>query len=132
VPEVQTPAHGIFRNIARNVFQLLSNQVLRAAVTIVRVVTMNRLSKTEERKMRLTARIKEPLSAVAAIMLAVLVAGCSQTAAPSPNIVEHAKGETPAVPPPSGFLGSDYSLLQPGAPGSGQEAMLAYINSSAN
>jgi Protein of unknown function (DUF3313) len=132
VPEVQTPAHGIFRNIARNVFQLLSNQVLRAAVTIVRVVTMNHLSKTEERKMRLTARIKEPLSAVAAIMLAVLVAGCSQTAAPSPNIVERAKGETPAVPPPSGFLGSDYSLLQPGAPGSGQEAMLAYINSSAN
>jgi hypothetical protein len=76
------------------------------------------------------ARIKKPLAAFAAIMLAALVAGCSQTAAPGPSIVQRAQGETPAAPPPSGFLGSDYSLLQPGAPGSGQEAMLTYISSS--
>ena len=64
--------------------------------------------------------------------LLVLVSGCSQTAAQGPSIIERAKGETPAAPPPSGFLGSDYSLLQPGAPGSGQEAMLAYTNTAAN
>ena len=64
--------------------------------------------------------------------LLVLVSGCSQTAAPGPSVIERAKGETPTAPPPSGFLGSDYSLLQPGAPGSGQEAMLAYTNTAAN
>jgi hypothetical protein len=40
-----------------------------------------------------------------------LLAGCSQTAAPTPNIMQRVQGETPAPPPPSGFLGSDYSLL---------------------
>lgn len=70
------------------------------------------------------------LSAFAAIMLVTLVVSCSQTAAPGPNIVQRAEGEKPAAPPPSGFLGSDYSLLQAGAAGSGQEAMLAYTNPS--
>jgi Protein of unknown function (DUF3313) len=70
---------------------------------------------------------------LASVMLAGwLLAGCSQTAASGPNIVQRAQGETSAAPPPSGFLGSDYSLLQPGAPGSGQEAMLAYTNPNAN
>lgn len=64
--------------------------------------------------------------------LLVLVSACSQTAAPGPSIVQRAEGEKPAAPPPSGFLGSDYSLLQPGAPGSGQEAMLAYTNTAVN
>lgn len=64
---------------------------------------------------------------ISVVAFGVLVAGCSQTAAPAPNIVERAQGETPAPPTPSGFLGSDYSLLQPGAPGSGQEAMLRYL-----
>ena len=81
--------------------------------------------------MMLTTRIRKPLGTFTAVMLAAaLVAGCSQTAAPGPSIVQRAQGETPAAPAPTGFLGSDYSLLQPGAPGSGQEAMLAYINSS--
>ena len=62
-----------------------------------------------------------------AVAFAALVAGCSQTAAPEPNIVQRVENEKPAAPPPSGFLGSDYSLLQPGAPGSGQEAMLRYM-----
>jgi Protein of unknown function (DUF3313) len=66
------------------------------------------------------------------ILAGWLLAGCSQTAAPAPNIVQRVEGEKPAAPPPSGFLGSDYSLLQPDAPGSGQEAMLAYTNTSAN
>ena len=68
----------------------------------------------------------------AAMMLATLVAGCSQTAAPEPNIIQRAEGEKPAAPPPSGFLGSDYSLLKPGAAGSGQQAMLAYTDMTAN
>jgi hypothetical protein len=38
----------------------------------------------------------------------------------------------PAVPPPSGFLGSDYSLLKPEIPDSGQKAALAYTNMNAN
>jgi hypothetical protein len=58
--------------------------------------------------------------------------GCAQTAAPAPDIIQRAQGETPAPPPPSGFLGSDYSLLQPGPAGSGQQAMLAYTNMTAN
>jgi hypothetical protein len=69
---------------------------------------------------------------VSVMLAGCLLAGCSQTAAPEPNIIQRAQGETPAPPPPSGFLGSDYSLLQPGAPGSGQEAMLAYTNPNAN
>jgi hypothetical protein len=60
------------------------------------------------------------------------LASCSQTAAPGPNIVQRVEGEKPAAPPPTGFLGKDYSLLQSGAPGPGQEAMLAYTDSSAN
>ena len=68
----------------------------------------------------------------AALLAGWLLAGCAQTVAPSPNAIERAKGEAPSAPPPSGFLGNDYSLLQPGAAGSGQEAMLAYTNPSAN
>ena len=61
-------------------------------------------------------------------------AACSQTAAPGQNIVQRVEGEQPAPPPPTGFLGSDYSLLQPPSSGSvpGQKAMLAYINPNAN
>jgi hypothetical protein len=65
-------------------------------------------------------------------MLAALLAGCSQTAAPEPNIIQRAEGEKPAPPAPSGFLGSDYALLKPGAEGSGQQALLAYTNMTAN
>lgn len=81
----------------------------------------------------LASRHRKLISVFALMIATGLVAGgCSQTAAPSPNIVERAKGETPTAPPPSGFLGGDYSLLKPGAPGSGQEAMLAYTNMNAN
>jgi uncharacterized protein DUF3313 len=61
-----------------------------------------------------------------------LLASCSQTAAPGPNIIQRAQGETPAPPPPSGFLGNDYSSLTPPAEGSDQKAMLRYVNPSAN
>jgi Protein of unknown function (DUF3313) len=61
-----------------------------------------------------------------------LIAGCSQTAAPAPNVIQRAEGETVAPPAPTGFLGNDYSLLTPPAEGSDQEAMLRYVNPSAN
>jgi hypothetical protein len=65
---------------------------------------------------------------VSATLVGSLLAGCSQTAAPAPTIIQRAQGETVAPPAPSGFLGSDYSLMTPPAEGSGQEAMLRYIN----
>ena len=61
-----------------------------------------------------------------------LLAGCSQTVTPSPNILQRTQGQTPALPPRSGFLGNDYSLLTPPAEGSGQEAMLRYSNANIN
>ncbi len=67
-----------------------------------------------------------------ATLIASLLAGCSQTAAPEPNIIQRAQGETVAPPPPSGFLGSDYSLMKPPAEGSGQKAMLVYTDMNAN
>jgi Protein of unknown function (DUF3313) len=47
-------------------------------------------------------------------------------------LIQRAEGETVAPPPPSGFLGSDYSLLRPPARGPAQQAMLAYINPNAS
>jgi Protein of unknown function (DUF3313) len=65
-----------------------------------------------------------------AIAIAGLVAGCAQTAAPAPSVVQRVQGEKPPPPPPTGFLGHDYSLLKPGAEGSGQQALLAYIDTN--
>ncbi len=68
------------------------------------------------------------------LMLALLagfsLVGCSVTAAPEPSIIQRAHGEQPAPPPPTGFLGNDYSLLTPPAEGSDQQAMLRYVNPS--
>jgi hypothetical protein len=63
-----------------------------------------------------------------------LLVACSQSAGPGQNIVQRVEGEQPAAPPPTGFLGSDYSLMQPPSSSTvqGQKAMLAYINSNAN
>jgi hypothetical protein len=61
-----------------------------------------------------------------------LLAGCSQTAAPGPSIVQRMQGETPAPPPPTGFLGNDYSLMTSPAEGMDQKAMLRYVNPSVN
>jgi hypothetical protein len=70
--------------------------------------------------------------ALAATLLGAMLTGCSQTAAPEPNLIQRAEGQTPAPPPPSGFLGSDYSLLAAPAGDSGQKAMLVYTNMNAN
>jgi hypothetical protein len=78
------------------------------------------------------SQLKIATGLATAILAASLLGGCSQTAAPAQNALQRVNGQSVAGPPPSGFLGSDYSLLQPGAAGSGQEAMLAYTNPSAN
>ena len=67
-----------------------------------------------------------------AIVAGLLLAGCAATSAPAPNIIQRVQGETPAPPPPTGFLGSDYGLLKAPAEGSGQKAMLAYTDPGAN
>jgi uncharacterized protein DUF3313 len=74
------------------------------------------------------SQIKTAIGLLSVLLSGFLLGGCSLTAAPEPNIIQRAQGETPAPPPPRGFLGSDYSLLQPAAQGSDQQAMLRYIN----
>ncbi|MGD1098204.1 MAG: DUF3313 domain-containing protein [Bryobacteraceae bacterium] len=69
---------------------------------------------------------------LSAFLTGSLLAGCSQTAAPEPSIIQRAQGEAPAPPPSTGFLGSDYSLLTPPMEGSDQKAMLRYVNPNAN
>src|SRR5271156_4893593 len=69
---------------------------------------------------------------LAVLLAGLILPGCAQTVAPGPNIIQRAQGETPAPPPPTGFLGNDYSLMTPPAAGSDQEAMLRYINPNAS
>ncbi len=77
-------------------------------------------------------RVSQILTGImSATLLAALLAGCSQTAAPEPTIIQRAQGETVAAPAPTGFLGSDYSLMTAPAEGSDQMAMLRYVNPSA-
>jgi hypothetical protein len=71
------------------------------------------------------------IALVSATLATRFLAGCSQTAAPQPNIIQRAQGETPPPPPPTGFLGNDYALLTPPTEGSDQKAMLRYVNSNA-
>jgi len=82
--------------------------------------------------MRTYIRSRLLTGSLLALLSGVLLIGCSETGAPQPNIIQRVEGDKPTAPPPTGFLGSDYSLLKPGAPGSGQEAMLAYTNMNAN
>jgi len=84
----------------------------------------------EEKMNRKNKHIKVTASLFSVLLAGLLLTGCSQTAAPEPNIVQRVQGETPAVPPPSGFLGKDYSLLQPAGEGSDQQAQLRYIASN--
>src|ERR1700733_16311757 len=76
--------------------------------------------------------IKVAANLMSLALAGALLAGCSQTAAPAPSIMQRVQGETPAPPPPTGFLGNDYSLMAPPAAGSDQKAMLRYVNSSVN
>jgi Protein of unknown function (DUF3313) len=85
----------------------------------------------EEKMNHQRSYIKLATGLASAVLAGWLLAGCSETAAPGPSIVQRVEGEKPAAPPPTGFLGRDYSLLQSATPGSEQKAMLAYTNSSA-
>jgi hypothetical protein len=76
--------------------------------------------------------VKNAMGLLTIFLAGLLLAGCSQTVAPSPDIIQRASGETPAPPPPTGFLGNDYSLLTPPAEGTDQKAMLRYVNPNAN
>jgi len=76
--------------------------------------------------------VKSATGLLSVLLVGLLLAGCSQTAAPEPNIIQRVSGETPAPPPPSGFLGNDYSLLTPPAEGSDQKAMLRYVAPNVN
>jgi Protein of unknown function (DUF3313) len=79
---------------------------------------------------------KQLVRSLTTLTIALIVASgmwaCSQTTGASPNVIQRVEGETPAAPPQSGFLGSDYSLLQPATANPGQKAALAYINPNAN
>jgi Protein of unknown function (DUF3313) len=76
--------------------------------------------------------MKLPIGLLSFMLVGLLLAGCSQTVTPSPNIFQRTQGQTAAVPPPSGFLGNDYSLLTPLAEGSDQQVMLRYTNAHVN
>ena len=76
--------------------------------------------------------IKIASGLVTALSAGYLIMACAQTAAPAPNIIARAQGESAPVPAATGCLGSDYALLQPAGAGSDQKAQLAYINPSAN
>lgn len=76
--------------------------------------------------------MKTATGLLSVVLAGLLLAACSQTAAPEPNIIQRVEGEKPAPPPPSGFLGSDYSLMTPPTEGSEQKAMLRYVNPSVN
>lgn len=76
--------------------------------------------------------LKSAMGLASILLAGLLLAGCAQTVAPGPNIIERAKGETPEAPASTGFLGSDYSLLTPPAAGTDQQAMLRYVNPSAS
>src|SRR5271154_5900288 len=82
--------------------------------------------------MQKSRNIKSATGLLSALLLGLVLAGFSQTVAPAPNLIQRATGETPAAPPPTGFLGNDYSLMTPPTAGSDQNAALRYINPKAN
>jgi Protein of unknown function (DUF3313) len=99
----------------------------------MQIVEQSKEIKNRRRQMYQIGRAMKSATGLLFVLLAgLLLAGCSQTAAPGPNIIQRAMGETPAPPPPTGFLGNDYSLLTPPAEGSDQKAMLRYVNPNAN
>jgi|SRR5579871_2043960 Protein of unknown function (DUF3313) len=65
------------------------------------------------------------LAIAAGLALMALLSGCAATVQSQPSLIGKAMGEQAPVPAPTGFLGSDYSLLQPGKEG---QALLIYIN----
>jgi len=79
-----------------------------------------------------STKLKLAAGLLSVMSIGFFLSGCSQTAAPAPNIIQRVEGEKPAPPPPTGFLGSDYALMTPPAEGTDQKAMLRYVDPSAN
>jgi Protein of unknown function (DUF3313) len=86
----------------------------------------------EEKVNHKSSYLKLATGLASAMLAGWLLVACSETTGAAPNIVQRVEGEAPAPPPPSGFLGGDYSLLQPAAANPGQKAALAYTNPNAN
>jgi hypothetical protein len=68
------------------------------------------------------------MALLAGALLSGAISGCASTVQSQPSVIERVSGEKPAPPAPTGFLGSDYSLLKPGKEG---QAALVYINPNA-
>jgi hypothetical protein len=68
-------------------------------------------------------------SLFAAIVVSILVAGCSTTTTPEPTLVERMEGTTPTLKVPAGFFGNEAPLLKPGK---NPEALLYYVNPKAH
>lgn len=64
---------------------------------------------------------------IAALFCGALISGCAQTVESKPAVLQQAEGGQPA-PAVAGFFGPDASLLQPGT---GDQAAMVYVNSSA-
>ncbi|MHB8382453.1 MAG: DUF3313 domain-containing protein [Candidatus Binataceae bacterium] len=60
--------------------------------------------------------------------LASMLAGCTETTKPQPNIIQRLSGQTPQGSVPAGFFGADQSLLKPGGE---NQAALIYVNPDA-
>ena len=96
--------------------------------------------KTEEKMKHKSSYIALATGLASSMLAGWLLVACSETTGAAPNAIQRAQGEAPAPPPPSGFLGSDYALLQPpagnqycvqtvlGQPCTAQKAALAYTN----
>ncbi len=69
--------------------------------------------------------VSHSIAAAAGLALLVFLSGCAQTVQSQPSMIGKAMGEQAPVLPPSGFLGGDYSLMQPGKEG---QALLIYVN----
>ena len=69
------------------------------------------------------------LAVTTLLSFALSIAGCAQTVQEQPSAVGKALGESPTLPAPSGFLGSDYNKLQPGKEG---QALLVYVDPNAS
>jgi Protein of unknown function (DUF3313) len=68
-----------------------------------------------------------PIAVLLPLVGLLMLAGCSATVAPSPNVIQRVSGEAPA-PHGSGFLG-DYSQLKPGT---GEQPQWVYNNPQAD
>lgn len=69
-----------------------------------------------------------PRLAVVCVSIAILAAGCSETARPQPDLIQRMEGRTPTVTAPAGFFGADEALLKPG---NEHQAALVYVNPNA-